>query len=126
MQAAVESKDKNRILEALRETPAYNKPEQFNLTRAQTEKIESYRELGTLQLGDDALKKTWMAYGERLMETIAPVYSTLNSFTNNINKYFLSAPTEDSSRTDYGKRAISDATNLDKATDKAVGAMNKS
>lgn len=125
VQSAIESKDKARILAALRETPAYNKPEQFNLTRAQTEKIESYRELGTLQLGDEALKKTWMAYGEVLMETIAPVYSALNSFTNNINKYFLAAPTEDSSRTQYGQQAISDATNLDKATGKAVGDLKK-
>ena len=126
VQAAVESKDKNRILDALRETPAYNKPEQFNLTRAQTEKIESYRELGTLQLGDDALKKTWMAYGDRLMETIAPVYGALNSFTNNINKYFLSAPTEDMSRTEYGQQAITDASNLQRSTDKAVSDVKKS
>ena len=66
-----------------------------------------------------------MAYGEVLMETIAPVYSALNSFTNNINKYFLAAPTEDSSRTQYGQQAISDATNLDKATGKAVGDLKK-
>lgn len=126
VQAAVESKDNAAILQALRETPAYKRPEQFNLTRSQTEKIDSYRELGTLQLGDDALKKTWMAYGERLMQTIGPVYSSLNNFTNNINRYFLSAPTEGESRTEYGRQAIRDATVLDQATDKAVGELNKS
>ena len=125
VQAAIAEKDKNKILNALRETPAYKKPEQFILTRSQTEKIPSYRELGTLQLGDDALKKTWMAYGDRLMTTIAPVYGALNSFTNNINLYFLAAPTEESSRTEYGKAAIQEAGNLQKSTDDAVSNIEK-
>jgi len=67
-----------------------------------------------------------MAYGDRLMETIAPVYGALNSFTNNINKYFLSAPTEDMSRTEYGQQAITDASNLQRSTDKAVSDVKKS
>ena len=60
------------------------------------------------------------------MQTIGPVYSSLNNFTNNINRYFLSAPTEGESRTEYGRQAIRDATVLDQATDKAVGELNKS
>ena len=126
VQDAVAKKDKNAILNALRQTPAYKKPEQFMLTRAQTEKIPSHRDLGTLQLGDPALKKTWMAYGERLMSTIAPVYGALNSFTNNINLYFLASPTEETSRTQYGEAAISDAGNLQTSTDAAISNIEKS
>jgi len=124
VQAAIESGDNDATLKALRATPAYGpNPEQFMLTRDQTKKIKSYRELGTLLLGDEALQKTWLAYGGRLMETIGPVYRALNSFTSNVNSYFLSAPSKEQSRTDYGRQAIGDAQTLKVSTDEAVTAM---
>jgi len=125
VQDAIESGDKQKILEALRAVPAYGpNPIQFKLSREQTKLIESYEDLGTLNLGDDALKQTWLNYGEILMATIAPIYRALNSFTGNINNYFLSAPTKKSSRTEYGKKAITDASELKTATDKTVGEVS--
>ena len=114
-----------KVLDALRETPAFKKPLQFAITRDQTSLITSYRDLGTLRLGDSALQQTWMNYGQRLMPTIAPVYRALNSFTSNINSYFLSPPTKTSSRTEYGKQAIGDAAELRENTDQVVGTMEK-
>ena len=124
-QAAVKTGDKDQILAALRDIPAYGpRPAQFMLTRDQTRKIASYRDLGTLRLGDKALQQTWLNYGERLMVTIAPVYRALNSFTNNVNSYFLSAPTKEDSRTEFGLKAIEDASALRDSTDNAVKEMD--
>ena len=125
VQDAIRGGRDENILAALRTTPAYTKPEQFAITRDQTKKIASYRDLGTLRLGDSALQQTWMNYGQRLMTTIAPVYRALNSFTSNINSYFLSPPTKTSSRTEYGKQAIGDAVELRANTDQVVGTMEK-
>ena len=124
VQDAIESDDKDATLAALRATPAYTKPEQFMLTRDQTKRIASYRDLGTLRLGDKALQQTWLNYGERLMVTIAPVYRALNSFTNNVNSYFLAAPTKEDSRTEFGLKAIEDASILRDSTDNAVKEMD--
>ena len=127
VQDAIADGNKEKIFKALHQTPAYTKSKQFNFTPGQVESIKSYRVIGKLELGNEALKKTWTNYGERLKTTIEPVYRYLNSFTRNINSYFLSAPaaTKGNSRTGYASDAINDATGLKSSTDQAVKTLEK-
>ena len=123
---AIEGGDEAEIFDALHQTPAYAMSRQFKFQPSQVEKIKSFRNIGKLELGEDALKKTWINYGERLKLTITPVYRFLNSFTRNINSYFLSAPAEkNKSRSGYATCAINDATGLKDSTNQAVEAMEK-
>ena len=89
-------------------------PEQFVFTAEQVKEISSYRDLGVLELGEPAMKKIWLQHGELLNATMAPVYETLNRFTDNVNEYFLA---NDKSR---GNQAVNDAKDLDTATSNAV------
>jgi hypothetical protein len=57
VQDAIASGDDSRIFDALHQTPAYIKSKQFNFTPGQVESIKSFRVVGTLELGDEALKK---------------------------------------------------------------------
>ena len=88
--------------------------EQFVFTAEQVKDISSYREVGVLELGEPAMKKIWLQHGELLNATMAPVYETLNRFTDNVNEYFLAS---DKTR---GNQAVKDAEDLETATSTAV------
>jgi len=88
--------------------------EQFIFTAEQVKEISSYREVGVLELGEPAMQKIWLEHGELLNATMAPVYETLNRFTDNVNEYFLA---NDKRR---GDQAVNDAEDLEAATSTAV------
>ena len=115
-----------KLFPFLERTPAYTQQKQFALTPTQVEKIASYNEVGTLSLGESGLKNLWTLYAERLIETIAPVYFFLNTFTQNINSYFLSNPTEETSRFGYGTKAIAAAEKVKESSATAVKALTPS
>ena len=77
-------------------------------------------------MGESGLKNLWTLYAERLIETIAPVYFFLNTFTQNINSYFLSNPTEETSRFGYGTKAIAAAEKVKESSATAVKALTPS
>ena len=123
---AIESGDKNQIIKSLEMTPGYQKSKQFVFTKGQVEKgIKSFRHVGTLPISEASLKKAWLIYGERLNNTLRPVYGVLNVFTQNINSYFLGTTSKDKDRKQYGTDAITNATELKSATDKAVKAVEE-
>ena len=116
----------DKLFAALERTPAYTQQKQFALTPTQVEKIASYKEVGTLSLGERGLKNLWNLYAERLIQTIAPVYFFLNTFTQNINSYFLSSPTEETSRFGYGNKAIAAAEKIKESSTTAVEKLKPS
>jgi hypothetical protein len=109
---------KQALLNKLARTPAYVNAQQFEFTKPQAEKIAGFEELGTLSVSEDALKKTWSAYGEKLREDLEPIYNLLNNFSQNIDTYFLSK--EPNKRKTAGDAASSDAKQLKTSVDKAV------
>ena len=114
------------LFAALERTPAYRKQKQFSITPGQVQKIASYRDVGTLSLGEESLKSLWTLYAEQLIQTIAPVYFFLNMFTQNINSFFLSSPTEKSTRFDHGSKAIAAAEKVQKSSSVAVKKLTPS
>jgi len=132
LQRAIESGDKEDILKSLEMTPGYasgagQSPQQFIFTRDQAENIKSYREIGTLMVGEEHMKATFAIYADLLKETISPVYEQLQFFTNNINDYFLGVSNEEveQDRKQYALSAINNAQNLEKATHNAVEKIEK-
>ena len=126
IQSAIDAKDTAGILQALEETPGYQKERQFVFSRSAVEqKIDTFEEIGVLQLGDEILKKTWLQYGELLNATIGPVYEALNSFSTNISSYFLEAADVGQKRRQAAVKAIGDAENLKNATVAATETLAK-
>jgi len=130
LQTAIDSGDKDAIIASLMKTPAYGaiegeKQQQFIFTRNQAEAIENFKPIGFLPLGPEALKKAWLNYAELLNATIKPVYGFLNSYTNNVNSYFLGSAGKGETRQEHALQAISDAQNLRDATDSAVKAIEE-
>ena len=118
------SSKRREVIKTLQALPAYEGKLQFDFTPGQVEKIASHKVIGPaegLVVGGNTLKKIWLQYGDKLRNTIEPVYRNLNEFTGNINSYFLS-PAEGSGlgRLQHGEKAISDAKELHTATDKVV------
>lgn len=112
---------RGELLNAMRNLPGYKNREQFQFTPAQAEKITTFRPLGPpLPLGEGNLKKVWENYSVLLMETIQPVYKSLQSFTDNVNNYFLSQGEKVKNRHGFGERAIYDAVELKKVTNSAI------
>ncbi len=117
--AAIESGDEAQIFAALEDTPGYQKSRQFVLTKNQVEKkIQNFRTIGTLMIGEETMKSVWLKYAKILQEVINPVYSNLQEFTNNVNAYLLGAG--DANRKERGVQAINDAKQLSDATSKVV------
>ena len=116
----IEAKDREAIINSLRETDGYENKEQFEFTRTQAEEITGFRSIGTLMIGEQYMKQTWHAYADLLKETIGPVYATLQTFTGNVNNYFLATTGEGQNRKQFAVDAIQDAEKLQKATASAV------
>ena len=109
----------DELLKALEDTPGYKNREQFEFTRAQAEAIENFKPIGELEINPDALKRTWMAYGDVLNQNVEPIYKALNQFNENINKFFLSDDDEGTHK-QHGVEAANDAKQLKTSTDEAV------
>ena len=123
---AISANNKEEIIRLLRLTPGYVGEKQFLFTRGQVEKgIKNFQPIGTLQLGEDVLKQTWLQYGELLNATIGPVYEALNSFSTNISSYFLEAGDVGQKRRQAGMKAIGDAEKLKDATVAATEVLAK-
>ena len=122
----IESGNREQIINSLKQTPGVKENQQFEFTRKQAEKIAGFRVVGTLMIGEKQMKQTWSAYADLLKETIGPVYSTLQQFTNNVNNYFLDS-TEGSgqNRKQFAMDAIKDAMRLQTATENAVQTIDK-
>jgi hypothetical protein len=124
LQRAIERGNREEIFASLEATPGYGPvPQQFEFTRGQVEeKIKNFREIGTLMIGPEYMKKTYALYADLLMRTISPVYEQLQLFTNNINDYFLGVSDElaDQDRKQYAMNAIDNAGELAIATSAAV------
>jgi hypothetical protein len=118
----IASGNRDSIIDSLRQTNGYKEKQQFEFTRTQAEEIAGFKTVGTLMIGEQYMKQTWAAYADLLQETIGPVYRNLQLFTNNVNNYFLEAPTKEKKqgRKQYAMDAISDAKNLEQATSTAV------
>jgi len=128
LQRAIESGNKVEIIKSLEQTPGYKQEQQFIFTRKQVEeKIQNFREVGTLMIGPEHMKKTFALYAELLKETITPVYEQLQFFTNNINDYFLGVSDEaaEQDRKRYALAAIDNAQKLEHATHSAVEKIEK-
>ena len=125
IQKAIDSKNKDQIIAALEKTPGYQEQLQFNFTRLQSENIENFKEIGTLMIGEKYMKATYAAYGDKLLQTIVPVYNSLQAFTDNVNQFFLGVSEGDQDRKQYGLDAIKDAQTLETVTDKAVKSISK-
>lgn len=115
------AKEGNRIalLQALEETPGYQEREQFEFTRNQAENIVNFQQIGELKINPEILKRTWLAYGDVLKQSVEPIYKSLNSFTKNINSFFLTDE-EEGNHKQHGVAAAGDAMRLQTSTDKAV------
>jgi len=116
----IEAGDKEAIINSLRQTPGYKQNQQFEFTRHQAESIRGFRSVGTLMIGEQYMKQTWAAYADLLKETIGPVYATLQTFTGNVNNYFLATAEEGQNRKQFALDAIQDAEKLQQATSDAV------
>ena len=117
----IESGNREQIINSLKQTPGVKDNQQFEFTRKQAEDIAGFKVVGTLMIGEEQMKQTWAAYADLLKETIGPVYSTLQQFTNNVNNYFLDTTEESGqNRKQFAVDAISDAQRLQSVTDNAV------
>ena len=120
---AIETSDTAKILDLLRGSDGYTNSRQFVFSRTQVESIKGpggFEVIGSLNLGKEALQKTWMEYGELLNATIGPVYQALESFSTNIGSYFLDVEDPTVNRRTFGMAAIGDADRLRGATDEAM------
>ena len=119
---AIELRDKKKIMEALRQTAGFINSEQFELTRGQAESISSAKHVGTIMIGEEHMKNLWWRHVDLLEETIGPVYSTLQSFTDNINNYFLGLKKAEikQPRKQFAMDAIKDAKDLQNASNRAM------
>ena len=107
------------LLKFMTTLDGYVNREQFEFTRNQAESIANFQEVGELDINPEILKQTWLNYGEILQESVAPIYRSLNEFTNNINMFFLSDQAEGDHK-QHGLSAAGDAKELQVNTDKAV------
>lgn len=117
---ASEAGDTKKLLDLLATTPGYTESLQFDFTRGQAESIVNFQEIGTLNISEQTLKDTWMAYGEVLSSSVEPIYKALNAFNTNINSFLTEEQSEDGNRKQYGLAAGTSAKDLKTATDKAV------
>jgi len=117
--------NREQLIAALEDTPGYKGRQQFEFTRAQAENIVGFKEIGELKISPDALKSTWLAYGDVLKANVEPIYKALNKFSNDINLFFLSGDDKDANRKQYGVAAANGAKELQTSTDKAVKEYQK-
>ena len=117
--------NKEQLIAALEDTPGYKGRQQFEFTRGQAENIVGFKEIGELKISPDALKSTWLAYGDVLKANVEPIYKALNKFSNDINLFFLSGDDKDANRKQYGVAAANGAKELQTSTDKAVKEYQK-
>ena len=123
VQAAIATGSKDEIIAALKQTRGFaQKPEQFSFSKDQVAKLSTHVDLGTIPLGEKALKEVWKNYAQMLLTTIDPVYRNLQEFTDNVDEFFLGAGEKGggANRRAFGDAAIKDAVELKEATDKAI------
>ena len=82
----IESKDK--LFAALRATPGYEEKKQFIISPSYIRKTA--KDVGSLDLGREKLFKVAKAYEVDLQDSLIPIYKSLQQFSENTNKYFLS------------------------------------
>tara|TARA_R110002020_G_scaffold33769_1_gene102622 strand:+ start:9959 stop:11389 length:1431 start_codon:yes stop_codon:yes gene_type:complete len=123
VQAAIATGSKDATIDALKQTRGYaQKPEQFSFSKGQIASLgDVYVDLGTIPLGEKALKEVWKNYAQMLLTTIDPVYRNLQEFTDNVDQFFLGAGEKgEGNRRSFGEAAIREAKELRQATDKAI------
>ena len=125
VQSAIQTGEKEQILNALRQTAGYKNQAQFEFTPQQAKNIANEREIAFVLLGEEQLKKTWLLYGDLMKKTITPVYTFLGRFNDNVSKYFLGSQDGDA-RKEYALAATQDLASLKEATDEAISAVEQS
>jgi hypothetical protein len=115
---------KQGVLTALRDTRGYKKKEQFEFTVGQAEGLYNFEHIGSLALGEEQLKKTWMLYSDILKKTITPVYLSMARFNENVSSYFMGA--EGGQRKAFALAAQQELGTLKEATDEAISAVEQS
>jgi hypothetical protein len=108
------------LIDALMRAPGYIDKMQFDFTRKQAESIAGFKSIGELSISPETLQETWLAYGDVLSQTVAPIYKALSEFNENINSFLTEEQNEDGNRKEYGLKAGSNAKDLKSATDSAV------
>ena len=122
---ASEAGEMDKLMQLLQDTPGYKQSKQFEFTRKQAEDIANFQSIGTLQISENTLKQTWLAYGDLLGQVVEPIYKNLQEFTSNINSFLTEEQNEDGNRKQYGLAAGNSAKELKTATDKAVVEITK-
>jgi hypothetical protein len=117
-------KTKEGVLAALRNTAGYKNKEQFEFSVNQAEGLYNFEHIGSLLLGEEQLKKTWMLYADILKKTITPVYMSMARFNENVSNYFMGA--EGSQRKAFALAAQQELGTLKEATDEAISAVEQS
>jgi len=116
VQTAIATGSKDETIKALKLTRGYaQKPEQFSFSKDQIANLgDAYVDLGTIPLGENALKEVWKNYAQMLLTTIDPVYRNLQEFTDNIDEFFMGAGEKKggANRRSFGDAAIKDAQEL--------------
>ncbi len=116
---------KKGVLAALRNTRGYKKKEQFEFSVGQAEGLYNFQHIGSLSLGEEQLKKTWMLYSDILKKTITPVYLSMARFNENVSNYFMGAEAGDQ-RKAFALAAQQELGTLKEATDEAISAVEQS
>ena len=119
------SGDKSPVIAALESTAGYIKKEQFEFTVLQAESIANFEHIGSLALGEQQLKKTWMLYSDILKKTITPVYMSMSRFNENVSNYFMGVSGSDQ-RKAFALAAQQELGTLKEATDEAISAVEQS
>tara|TARA_Y100001938_G_scaffold38796_1_gene53744 strand:- start:13237 stop:14805 length:1569 start_codon:yes stop_codon:yes gene_type:complete len=80
---------------------------QFKVSQSQMRKLNSHRNVGTLDVSPERMKGIMERYAAQLQGTLTDTYENLKQLTTNINEYFLSERT--ARRNAYAKKAIDSA-----------------
>jgi len=115
--------DKGSMIEFLKTVPGYaDKAAQFEISRAYADKLVDGGDaelVGTLDLSEEKIRGVAEQYAAKLNEELVPIYSALDSFTKNINSYFLTGK-HAKSRFAHADAASTDAKELETKTRKIV------
>jgi len=109
---------KEDLIKALMNTPGYERSRQFEIPRGYANKVSE--NVGSLDLSEQSLRGLAEQYAEKLRNDLIPIYTALNDFTNNINKYFLGVEKGEMTRKQHAMSARGDAQKLSTGTEKIV------
>ena len=106
------------FINLLRTTPGYTGSQQFHISPKYAKSVSE--NVGQLDLSENNLLGITEKYLDKLAGELIPIYSTLHSFSENINRYFLGVDEKDTTRKKRALAAREDAFRLRKNVDNVV------